>query len=56
MCNVRTIEADGYSGDRKNNIGLVHATLNWITALGFQVDSVVEPFKDQLDTTKVSCS
>jgi hypothetical protein len=40
----------------KNNIGLVHATLNWITALGFQVDSVVEPFTDQLDTTKVSCS
>jgi hypothetical protein len=40
----------------KNNIGLVHATLNWITALGFQVNSVVEPFKDQLDTTKVSCS
>ncbi|KAE8979748.1 hypothetical protein PR002_g24334 [Phytophthora rubi] len=36
----------------KNNISLVHATLNWIAALEFPVDSVVEPFKDQVDTTK----
>ncbi|KAE8956104.1 hypothetical protein PF011_g31589 [Phytophthora fragariae] len=36
----------------KNNISLVHATLNWIAALEFSVDSVVEPFKDQVDTTK----
>ncbi|KAE9317070.1 hypothetical protein PF008_g18851 [Phytophthora fragariae] len=36
----------------KNNISLLHATLNWIAALEFQVDSVVEPLKDHVGTTK----
>ncbi|KAE9137740.1 hypothetical protein PF006_g14098 [Phytophthora fragariae] len=37
----------------KNNFALVQATVDWIETVEFQVEDIVEPFKDTLDITKV---
>ncbi|KAG3137688.1 hypothetical protein JG687_00018220 [Phytophthora cactorum] len=37
----------------RNNFNLVQATIEWIDKVEFQVDYIVEPFKDTLDVTKV---
>ncbi|KAF1787719.1 Ulp1 protease family, C-terminal catalytic domain [Phytophthora cactorum] len=36
----------------RNNFNLVQATIEWIDKVEFQVDCIVEPFKDTLDVTK----
>ncbi|KAE9030075.1 hypothetical protein PR001_g11349, partial [Phytophthora rubi] len=37
----------------KNNFAFVQATVDWIETVEFQVEDIVEPFKDTLDITKV---
>ncbi|KAE8996199.1 hypothetical protein PF011_g16004 [Phytophthora fragariae] len=36
----------------KNNFALVQTTVDWIETVEFQVEDIVEPFKDTLDITK----